>query len=87
MINSLFPQKFKIGATEYPQTYLPPLPSAFSSLLQKTNQPSALQSPSIIPAGFPKIMASSKPNLSTAVSPTFPFSLPPHFNTQTSLDS
>uniref|UniRef100_A0A914KXS0 HTH psq-type domain-containing protein n=1 Tax=Meloidogyne incognita TaxID=6306 RepID=A0A914KXS0_MELIC len=77
---------FNHGATEYPQTYLPTLPSAFSSLLQKTNQPSALQSPSIIPAGFPKIMASSKPNLSTAVSPTFPFSLPPHFNTQTSLD-
>jgi len=87
LINSLFPQKFKIGATEYPQTYLPPLPSAFSSLLQKTNPSVALQSPSIIPAGFPKIMASSKPSLSTAVSPTFPLSLPPHFNTQTSLDS
>uniref|UniRef100_A0A915MUX0 Uncharacterized protein n=1 Tax=Meloidogyne javanica TaxID=6303 RepID=A0A915MUX0_MELJA len=77
---------FNHGATEYPQTYLPPLPSAFSSLLQKTNPSVALQSPSIIPAGFPKIMASSKPSLSTAVSPTFPLSLPPHFNTQSSLD-
>nr|CAD2124667.1 unnamed protein product [Meloidogyne enterolobii] len=77
---------FNHGATEYPQTYLPPLPSAFSSLLQKANQPAALQSPSIMPAGFPKIMASSKPNLSTAVSPTFPLSLPPQFNTQSSLD-
>uniref|UniRef100_A0A914L037 HTH psq-type domain-containing protein n=1 Tax=Meloidogyne incognita TaxID=6306 RepID=A0A914L037_MELIC len=77
---------FNHGATEYPQTYLPPLPSAFSSLLQKTNPSVALQSPSIIPAGFPKIMASSKPSLATAVSPTFPLSLPPHFNTQSSLD-
>ncbi|CAK5078469.1 unnamed protein product [Meloidogyne enterolobii] len=77
---------FNHGATEYPQNYLPPLPSAFSSLLQKANQPAALQSPSIMPPGFPKIMANSKPNLSTAVSPTFPLSLPPQFNTQASFD-
>lgn len=65
---------FNQGATNYPQaSYLPTMPSTFSSPLQKTSSTAALQSPSIMGAAFPQTI-------------TFPLSLPPQFNTQSSLD-